>query len=314
MGSSALGADPFLWALLAALSGGLAAGQALRAFLPLGGEQEPLLRKRPARLSRSIALFAVALLAVSALLIFADKTSLASEFTTAALIPWPCVAAALGFLAGLRPLALGLPILGLSLLALGFLALCLQGWLPFRAAVSESFEVAHLLPYSADPAGFRGQLELPERDSVPVAQDLALSTNAVCLRVECLAFSGPLRLAASIVAPGGSSLGEALPSADPFALGESAIAAFSPVLRLYRVVGIASPDGRASLSFARPQHAAFLDAVLGLGVDAARPTSTFFGLAVRSARSSAPAHLLALEPVTFFLTADGSKIWLDSKR
>ena len=311
MGSSALGADPFLWALLAALSVGLAAGQSLRAFLPLDGERELMFCKRPSRVSRAIALLAVALLAVSALLIFADKASLKSELATAVLIPWACVAAAIGLLAGSRPLALGLPLLGLSLLALGFLAFCLQGWLPFRAAASEGFEVAHLLPYSADPSGFRGQLELPERDSVPVAQDLALSTNAVCLRVECLAFSGPLRLAASIVALGEAPPGE-VPRGDPLSPGKGAIVAFSPVLRFYRVVGIASPDGRASLSFAKPRHAVFLDAVLGLG--AARSASTFFGLAVRSARSSPPARLLALEPVTFFLAANGSQVWLGAEK
>jgi hypothetical protein len=139
-----------------------------------------------------------------------------------------------------------------------------------------------------------------------VAQDLALSTDAVCLRVECLAFSGPLRLAASIVASGEA------PPGDPPAPADGPIAAFSPVRRFYRVVGMTSSDGRASLSFAKPRYAAFLDAVLG--ADAARPASALFGLAVRSTRSSAPAHLLALEPVTFFLAADGSKIWLGAKR
>ena len=261
MGSSALVADPFLWALLAALLGGLSAGQALRALLPLGGERESLLRKRPARLSRSVALLAIALLAASALLIFADKASLASALAAATLIPWACAVAILGLLAGFRPLVLGFPLLGLSLFALGFFALCLQGWLPFRAATGESFEMAHLLPYSVGPSGFRGQLELPERDSVPIAQDLALSTDAVCLRVESLAFAGPLRLAASIVSPGEASPGYS----DPSASHDRALVAFSPVLRFYRVVGIASPDGRASLSFSRPRHAAFLDAFLGLG-------------------------------------------------
>jgi hypothetical protein len=308
MGSSALVADPFLWALLAALSVGLAAGQALRAFLPLGGEREPMLRKRPARLSCSIALFAVALLAVAALLIFADKASLASAIAAATLIPWACATVAVGFLAGLRPFVFGLPLLGLSLSALGFLAFCLQGWLPFRAAASESFEVARLLPYSADPSGFNGQLELRERDSVPVVQDLALSTNAVCLRAECLAFSGPLRLAASIVAPGGAP-----PAADPLTPGDGAIAAFSPVLRFYRIVGIASPDGRASLSFARPRHAALLDAFLGLGPGASRPASALFGFVTRSARSSAPSQLIALGPVAFFLASDGSELRNESR-
>jgi hypothetical protein len=319
MGSSALGADPFLWALLAALSGGLAAGQALRAFLPLGGEREPMLRKRPSRVSRAIALLAIALLAISALLIFADKTSLASELGAGfrvgvlsggavSLLPWACAVAALGLFAGFRPLALGLPLLGLSLLAEGFLSLCLQGWLPFRANASESFEIAHLLPYSVEPSGFSGQLELPERDSVPIAQDLALATTEVCLRVDCLTFAGPFRLAASIVSPGGVSQGGVSSAADTSVSG--AVATFSPVLRFYRVVGMASPDGRASLAFAKPRYAALLDAFLGLGSGASGSASALFGLASRSVRSSAIARLIVLEPVTFFLVADGSELRL----
>lgn len=312
MGSSALVADPFLWALLTALAFGLAAGQGLRAFLPLPMGGAAFLQKRSARVARSIAVLALSCLDFACLLIFADKASLASELSSGAavpLLPWACAAAILGLLAGFRPFVLGLPLLGLSLLALGFLSLCLQGWLPNRASEGGSFAVAHLLPYSVASTGFRGQLELPERDSVPVAQDLSLSTTSVSLRVESLALAGPLRFAASIVSLGKVPSGVISPRpSDPSTADAEAGPRFSSVLRYYRVVGIVSPDGRSSLVFSRPRHAALLDAVIGLGLGPDPSASALFGLASRSARSSSPVQLFALEPVDFFLSADGSEL------
>jgi hypothetical protein len=300
MGSSSLAslaasssADPYLWSALAAIAAGLAAGQAVRALVPTVWGRAGFERKRSARGARAIALLALALLAAAALLVLADKTSLAAALPSG-LVPWACVLFGLGLVAGFRPFAAGLPLLAVAVCLVFSLGLCLEGWLPVRPSNDGGFEVARLLPYQTGPSGFRGQLELPERDSVPVAQDLSLSTNALKLRVETLAFAGPLRLLSSLAFPRGASAG------------------YSPTLRLYRVVGAASADGSSSLDFSRPPRASWLDLFLGLGSRDSR--TALFGLASRRSLASPPAALVALESVSFALSADASTLALRSGR
>lgn len=317
-------ADPFLWASLAALCLGLAAGQAGRALLPLRLGREGFFDKRPARASRAIFFLGLSLLFGAALLVFADKAALASDMAAgfvlvaessgaSLFLPWLCLVVLLSCLAGLRPLALGLPLLGISLLLPLLLGLALAGWLPLRpgpaiARPTDSFPVARLLPYEVGERSFRGQLELPERDSVPVVQDVALSANAAALSVDSLAFSGPLRLAALLASPAARSSLRLASSSDadasPNATGASA---FSPVLRLYRVAGLSSPDGASSLSFREPGGTALL-ALLLPSPSGSGTRSALLGLASRSRATSRASALVALEPVSFSLSADGSTL------
>ncbi len=284
-------ASPYLWATAASAFAGLAAGQASRAFLVIREGATRAARRRSARIARAIAFLSLGILALAGLLVLSD---LAAPRT--GLLPFAALAFAIALLAGLRPLALGAP-LGLTCAAvLCGLGLALSGWLSLGEATEGSpHEVASLLPYEVGPSSFRGHLELPERDSVPVAQELGLGAAELALSVECLSLAGPLAF-----------------------LGDLALAFTKPsvagTLRLYRVVGISAPGG-PSLSFPVPAYIRLLDLVLPLSPGAgsepggsAASSSGLFGLASRFRLTSPPAHLVALEPVSYSLRVVGGEV------
>jgi hypothetical protein len=294
MGSSLL-VDPFLWAGLTALFAGLAGGQGLRAFAAPAKGRVKAIRLRSRRIARAVAHLSLAILAAAALFVLADKAALAAAWAgpRAILLAWSALALVLGLCAGFRPLLLGLPLASLVGLALGLLRMGLEGWIPLRFSGNAAVEIASLLPYEVGPASFRGQLELPERDSVPVAQDVGLASSAAALRVESLEREEPRRLAARL------ALSKARAAASPSATSEY----------FYRVVGLAAP-GVAGEAFATPRYARVLDAVLplpaGQGLEPAGAIAraqALFGLAERMRRTSSAAPLVALEPLSFRLDA-----------
>jgi hypothetical protein len=281
-------ADPYLWASAAAVFAGLAAGQAARALIFARGGESRTTRRRSRRIARATSFLSLGILAFAALLVFADKTALGPE-----LILWVALIAVLAVAAGCRPLSAGLPLVFVALAALAMLRLSLEGWLPLRpAAAGASVKIAALLAYDVGPSSFRGHLELPVRDSVPIAQELGLASSSAALSVESLELWGPLGFAVSIAAP------QARPD-------------FAPMTRFYRIVGVAAPGGIFQ-KFASPVHVLFLDAVLPLPAAAgiepgggAVSRQAVFGLARRSRRTSAAAPLIALEPLSFGLDEDG---------
>jgi hypothetical protein len=310
--------DPYLWAFAACLLASLGSGQALRALASIRDAGLAAARRRQGRVARALALLSLAILSVAGLLVFADKAAALSALSSATPYWFAGFVCLCGLFAGFRPWALGLPLAGLVGLAVLLLSLALEGWLPLRpsaAAQSDGMEIARLLPYEVGADSFRGQLELPERDSVPVAQDLGLASSSVSLRVECLELGGPLRLAAELAA---------VLSPESRAGAKAGPAAFAPAARFYRVVGLAAPSaGRSSpapsLDFAKPARIALLDSVLALpasgGLEPGAPpasSSFLFGLASRTRRSSPAAQLLALEPVLFLLSADGGTLSIHS--
>jgi hypothetical protein len=290
-----LWADPFLWASAATAFAGLASGQALRALVPSRRAPASSSRRRSRRFARAIAFLSLGILAAATLLVLADKGALADALAPGGgLLPCAAAFSALGLLAGFSPLGLGLPLSGLCLVVLVLVRLALAGWLPFRQPAASpsgpAFEIARLLPYEAGAASFRGQIELPERDSVPVAQEAALASGSAGLMAETLALKGPLRLAARIAMPRARS------------------AAFATT-RLYRVSGLYGERG-TSQDFPAPRNAGLLDAVLPLGAAEGPASSSagLFGLALRLRVSSPAVPLVALQPVSFRLAEDGSSI------
>jgi hypothetical protein len=235
-------ADPFLWAALASLFLGLALGQGLRALVGIGRGGVKARRLRSRRIARAIACVSLGILALTALFVFADKAALAEAASAAqalTLLAWASLALVFGFCIGFRPLVLGLPFALVLFAALGSLRLALEGWLPLHASASAG-EIARLLPFEATGASFRGQLELPERDSVPVAQEVSLASGSVSLRAEIVELRGPLRSAyrlARLKARAAASTGDQTNE------------------RFYRVVGIAAPGAGGTAS-------AFADAAL----------------------------------------------------
>jgi len=265
--------DPFLWAALAALFLGLAAGQALRGALKRGGAAGR--RKAASRWARSFAFAALAVLSATALLVLPAKSSLLEPS-----LPWTAAAAfPLGFLAGLWPLAAGIPAALLVSGALFLARASLAGWVPFRGPGP----VASLLPFERGaegqlPAACRAELELAERDSMPVAQELLIESDAAGLTVEGLVLRGPAALAAKLTR--GAS-------------------------RFYRVAGLATRPGPGPSFAARPgilDRIAALDPAEGWepGAPAAERASPG-ELLVRRRSTSRLAPLLVLEPVRFDL-------------
>jgi hypothetical protein len=290
------GADPCLWVGLAAVFAGLACGQALRAFVRIRESPSLAAQRRARRLARAIALFSLVILSMVGLLVVADKAAILEPGggIPRILLYWAAGLAFISLLAGFRPLVLGLPLASLCLAAFGLLFLCLEGWLPLRSSNGPA-EVARLLPYQVGQGSFRGQLEMPERDSVPVVQDLGLASASVGLRVESLSFTGPLRLAANFAAMGmGRALGPSfLPSSD-----------------FHRVVGLSSTGGE--LRFDSPRHATLLDRIIPLPAgggpapgSAPESASILFGAAKRTRCTSEAVTLVTLEPVLFSIGADG---------
>jgi hypothetical protein len=301
-------ADPGLWIAAAALLVGLGAGQLLRAFRGGGRHGRPE-RLRAGRISRSIASLSLGILALTGLFVLADKGALSRVIADGAL-PWTAALFCAALAAGYRPLSVGLPLALVAAAAIATVRLGLEGWLPIRhAAADGSMEIARLLPYEVGASSFRGQLELPERDSVPVFQDIRLASSSVGLLAEVVELRGPLRLAFELAAP---------------RLAEAAL--HSPSILLYRVAGLAVPSGASgaaasgasgaeassTLAFAAPKYIAILDTLLplppggGLGQNVSRNAPS--GLAERRRLSSPAVALQALQPESFRLKEDGSSV------
>jgi|GEM_PF-1762019 len=303
--------DPYLWCGAAAFFAGLAGGLVLRAFWRSRRLSSSDRRRRSARFAWAIAHLSLGILCLAGLFILADKGCLAEAWGDDRLVLLASSAAALlvGICAGYRPLVLGLPAAGALAAALGALGLAIAGWIPLRADAAQGTAVARLLPYKVEARSFGGQLELPERDSVPVVQDLSLAAGSAGLRVECLELGEPLRLAACVV----SARARSAPASSP-----------DGKLRFYRVAGVvgeaaagAAPGGGpaaaasfVSSNFPGPAHMGLLDALLPLppreglepGSAPARATA-FLGLALRLRLTSACSPLVPLEPVSFVLRA-----------
>jgi len=264
--------DPYLWAALAALLAGLALGQALRWLASPRGPGKAG-RRRAGRSARALAFLALALLPATGLLVFPPKAALLEP-----LLPWSALAAfALGVLAGTWPRAAGAPIASLCLAAFLLLRSGLGGWIAFRGPR----EVATLLPYELAKGGkpsFRGDLELAERDSVPVAQEVSLDSGAAALAVESLEFEGPIGLAAYLAREGRS---------------------------FYRVVALVGESG-SRLDF--PPASALLDRLAaldaGAGLSPGGPPDSaeaLRGMLSRRRSTSDLARLELLEPARFML-------------
>jgi hypothetical protein len=285
--------EPCLWGGLAALFVGLALGQALRACVPIHEPRVRSLHARPHRIARSIAFLSLGLLALVGLLVFVDKAVLAEALSASfsrggmVLLPWACVVALIGLLSGFRPFVLGLPLAFMAALACVLLSLCLEGWLPFRAAGGEGYRIARLLPYEVGASSFRGQLETAERDSVPVLQELSFDSNSVALSAESLELSGPLGLAAKALTRSGGASGPGNGSASA---------------RFYRIVGIVAPGGREK-SFVSPPRTSILNALVPKEAG-----SALYGTVKKNRRVSEFSVLLALEPVVFSLDSDALRV------
>ncbi|MBL8968499.1 MAG: hypothetical protein JNG85_15955, partial [Spirochaetaceae bacterium] len=245
-------ASPFLWGGLAALFLGLALGEALRWIVLARRGAE----RRAARRSAWAATFlALSLAAAALLLVLPAKADLLEP-----LLPWWAGALSLaGLAAGLAPRAAGVPLAGLGLAAALLLLDGLAGWLPLRGPGP----VARFLPFAATDAGFSGQLEIQERDTVPTLQKLELPLVALALVVERVELAGP---AALVAGP-----------------------------RFYRVVGAAGPDGAMAADF--PARKNLVDRLAPLPEG---PGGEARGLFLRRRReTSAAVSLAALEPVVF---------------
>lgn len=287
-------ANPYLWASAAAAFAGLAAGQALRAFAPIREGALKAARRRPRRGARALAFLSLGILCVVGLLVFPAKDGLAMGRGPDVLLAWSGLVFLLAFLAGFQPLVAGLPLALASCALAVALRLSLEGWLPLRPAASGApLRFAAFLPYEVGPAASRGHLELLERDSVSVSQDLSLGAAAIALTVERLGLAGPPGFLAEL-----ASAGSPGPAASP---------------RLYyRVAGVAVP-GAPAQPFAAPAHVRLLDLALplpaGAGLEPAGPPalrSGPLGLCQRSRSTSAAAPLVALQPLSFSLGADGT--------
>lgn len=281
--------EPCLWGGLAALFVGIALGQALRACIPIHETRVRSLGARPARIARAIAFFSLGLLASVGLLVFVDKALLTEALSASfsrggmVLLPWACAAALVGLLAGFRPIVLGLPLAFLAAVASILLSLCLDGWLPLRAAGGEGYRIARLLPYEVGASSFRGQLETAERDSVPVLQEISFDSSAVALSAESLELTGPLGLAAKAFARSG---GASLPGSATF----------------YRIVGLVAPGGREK-AFAVPPRATLLEALIP---DASG--SALYGTVKKARFASDFSPLLPLEPIVFSIDAGSLRV------
>ncbi|MGA2546717.1 MAG: hypothetical protein ABSF43_09230 [Rectinemataceae bacterium] len=299
-GSLGFWANPYLWTSAAAVFFGLAAGQAARAFLPAREGGVRAVRRISRRLARAIAFLSLGILAMAALLVLADKTALVAEITRGGivpgaglLLPWAGFIAVLALVAGLRPLEAGLPLVCVALALLVLVRLALEGWLPLGPPRADGYlEIAKFLPYEVGSSSFRGHLELPERDSVSVTQELGLASSSIAISVESLEFVGPLAFVVE-------------------AVGAFPRTKAAEALRFYRVVGIAAPGGIVQ-AFALPAHVRLLDALLPLPADAGRepggPTvsgGAVFGLAHRSRLTSSATPLAAMQSLSFGLNEEG---------
>ncbi len=255
---ASLAGNPWLWSALAAFFFGLASALAIRWLASLLKHDG-----RSARLS-ALAILALALsvLAAAAFLVFSGISSLPlGPGRTFILVYWLVAMALFGAMFGAFPRVGGLVFLCASLLAAFFFSDALSGWLPLRGPG----RIARLLPFSVSAASFRGEFTIQERDTVPTLQRVELPVSAAALVVERAELAGP----ATIL--GGPSL--------------------------YRIIGIAGPDGRLVTSFAG--HRSLLDWLSPLSE--AKPERG--GLIRRSRAWSAAAPLADLEPVVYSFDA-----------
>ncbi len=293
--------EPYLWASAIALFVGLAVGQAARALFLERRRDERSARLKSRRIARAVAFLSLGILALAALLILADKGALVAGISRVGtsgmpgpLVFWAGIVACLGILAGIWPLAAGLPVLAVTLAGLVLVRLSLEGWRPLRPATAGgTAKIAELLPYEVAAASFRGHLELLERDSAPVTQELGLASNSVALSIENLKLTGPLAFLARLVLP--PSMGNRDVSAS----------------RYYHLIGIAAAGGR-NQAFAMPPHIRILNALLPLPTgggqepgSAAVSRGGILGMAIRLRQTSAATSLVALQPVSFSLSEEG---------
>ena len=167
--------EPYLWASATALFVGLAVGQVTRALFLERRRDERSARLKSRRIARAVAFLSLGILTLAALLILADKGALVagihpvgSSGMPGPLVFWAGIVAVMGIIAGIWPLAAGLPVLAVTLAGLVLVRLGIEGWQPQRPATAGgTAKIAELLPYEVAAASFRGHLELLERDSAP---------------------------------------------------------------------------------------------------------------------------------------------------
>ena len=297
--ASGLWREPYLWASATTLLIGLAVGQVARALFLDRRRDARSARRKGRRIARAVAFLSFGILALAALLILADKGALVAgisrggaSWIPGSLVLWAGIIAGLGIIAGMWPIKAGLPVLAVTLAGLVLLHLGIEGWLPLRPTAGGPAKIAELRPYEVAASSFRGHLELLERDSVPVTQELGLASNSVAISIESLKLKGPLAFLARLVLP---SIGNRDVSAS----------------RYYHLIGIAAPGGLAQ-TFTVPVYIRFFDTLLPLSDGAGRePGSTavsrdgIFGLAQRMRQTSGATSLVALQPISFGLSEEG---------
>ncbi len=277
LGSAA--ANPWLWAGLAAFFLGLALGQLLGALL----RQQPGRAGLAARTGRprswkgasvrALLLASLALLAVTALLVLPAPASL----SWSGLLAWSGLALALGGLAGLLPLPVGLPLIALALASGLALRSGLSGWTAWEGPGP----LARLLPIEVANAGRPGSLVRAELELVAGRGPglIELSFDSAGLAVEALEFRGPLSALALL-----SRLDR--PPSDS-----------AEVARFYRVAGLVGPAQSVELPLPGGWPLSILARLgpqEGLAPGARSEKASLGGLVMRRRAASA---LRALEPL-----------------
>jgi hypothetical protein len=285
----AAASDPWLWIGASALFLGVALGQAARAILPERMRTARSGRRRSRRVARAVAFLSLAILFATGILVFTPKEALGpGAFPLEALAPYAAALALGGALAGLLPLAGGLPLAAVVLaLALAFRA-GIDGWTLYIGAGT----VARLLPYEVEAASFKGELEVAGPGAAAGAHPASAAAGSASICVDALEFSGPLSLAARILGP------------------SSGRGRYEPSRRFYRVAALVAP-GAAPAFLDAPARQRWIEAVLpiaeGAGLEpggALARSEALGGLAARY-RSSGPGRgLAALVPVYFDLDED----------
>jgi hypothetical protein len=95
---------------------------------------------------------------------------------------------ALGLLCSLFPKLVGIPALTMAVLAVLLAASELAGW----HAWEDGLQIVELKIYAADPSSSLCGLSLPDKNSVPVLQNLRLASGPLVLELEVLEISGPM--------------------------------------------------------------------------------------------------------------------------
>jgi hypothetical protein len=285
----AVAADPWLWIGAAALFLGVALGQAARAIIPERKKSARSGRRRSRRIARAVAFLSLAILFATGILIFSTKDALEPGiFPLEALAPYAAAAGLGGVLAGLFPLAGGLPLAALALASVLAFRAGIDGWTLYR----EAGTVARLLPYEVGPASFRGELEVAGPGAAAGAHPASAAAGSASICVDALEFSGPLGLAARILGPGRGQ------------------GWYEGSRRFYRVAALVAP-GAAPSFLDPPARQRWVDALLplpegaGLEPGGALARSEALGSLATRYRSSGPGRaLVALESVYYDLDED----------